>query len=88
MIEVVPFFHAIVAILDSRINDEETLVATTLFSFALSSILTGVAFGLLGTLRLGSLSEFFPRHILVGTIGGVGAFLFITGYVPLFYSLS
>lgn len=79
MIEVVPFFHAIVAILDGRINDEETLVATTLFSFALSSILTGLAFGALGTLRLGRLSEFFPRHILVGTIGGVGAFLFVTG---------
>ncbi|GAA5977360.1 hypothetical protein JCM5350_002440 [Sporobolomyces pararoseus] len=79
MIEVVPFFHAIVAVLDARIDDEETLVATTLFSFALSSILTGLAFGILGTLRLGRLSEFFPRHILVGTIGGVGAFLFVTG---------
>ncbi|GAA6015201.1 hypothetical protein JCM11491_000502 [Sporobolomyces phaffii] len=79
MIEVVPFFHAIVGILDARIDDAETLVATTLFSFALSSILTGLAFGLLGTLRLGRLSEFFPRHILVGTIGGVGAFLFVTG---------
>ncbi|GAA5922609.1 Vsb1p [Sporobolomyces koalae] len=79
MIEVVPFFHAIVGILDARINDNETLIATTLFSFALSSVLTGLAFGLLGTLRLGRLSEFFPRHILVGTIGGVGAFLFVTG---------
>ncbi|GAA5908062.1 Vsb1p [Sporobolomyces salmoneus] len=79
MIEVVPFFHAIVNILDSRINDEETLVATTMLSFALSSILTGLAFGLLGKLRLGRMSEFFPRHILVGTIGGVGAFLFVTG---------
>lgn len=78
-IELVPFFHAIVGILDSRINDAETLVATTLFCFALSSILTGIAFGTLGTLRLGRLSEFFPRHILVGTIGGVGAFLFVTG---------
>lgn len=79
MIEVVPFFHAISAILDSRINDNETLVATTLVAFSMSSILTGIAFGLLGKLRLGRLSEFFPRHILVGTIGGVGAFLFVTG---------
>lgn len=50
-------------------------------AFALSSILTGLAFGLLGWLKLGSLSEFFPRHILVGCIGGVGAFLFVTGCV-------
>lgn len=48
-------------------------------AFAFSSILTGIAFGLLGYFKLGSLSEFFPRHILVGCIGGVGAFLFVTG---------
>jgi SulP family sulfate permease len=34
---------------------------------------------LLGALRLGSLIGFFPRHILVGCIGGVGLFLMITG---------
>jgi len=50
-----------------------------MFAYAMSSILTGLAFGTLGALRLGRLSEFFPRHILVGTIGGVGAFLFVTG---------
>lgn len=50
-----------------------------MFAFAMSSLLTGLAFGTLGALRLGRLSEFFPRHILVGTIGGVGAFLFVTG---------
>ncbi|GAA6005747.1 hypothetical protein JCM10207_005320 [Rhodosporidiobolus poonsookiae] len=79
MIEVVPFFHAIVAVLQKNIDDDEVLVATTMASFALSSILTGIAFGSLGLLKLGRLSEFFPRHILVGTIGGVGAFLFVTG---------
>lgn len=50
-----------------------------MFSFALSSVLTGLAFFALGVMKLGRLSEFFPRHILVGTIGGVGAFLFVTG---------
>lgn len=48
-------------------------------AFALSSIMTGLAFFLLGTLKLGSLIGFFPRHILVGTIGGVGWFLVATG---------
>ena len=36
-------------------------------------------FFLLGFFRLGSLIGFFPRHILVGCIGGVGVFLIITG---------
>lgn len=48
-------------------------------AFAISSIVTGVAFFLLGALNLGSLMGFFPRHILVGTIGGVGWFLVATG---------
>ncbi|BGP28971.1 hypothetical protein JCM10296v2_000707 [Rhodotorula toruloides] len=79
MIEVVPFFHAIVSTLQKHIVDDDVLVATTMFSFALSSVLTGLAFFALGIMKLGRLSEFFPRHILVGTIGGVGAFLFVTG---------
>jgi sulfate permease, SulP family len=39
----------------------------------------GLTFSLLGALRLGALLGFFPRHILVGCIGGVGAFLIETG---------
>ncbi|EGO18456.1 hypothetical protein SERLADRAFT_454315 [Serpula lacrymans var. lacrymans S7.9] len=54
-------------------------MATTLAAYALSSILTGLSFFLLGWLRLGVLIGFFPRHILVGCIGGVGVFLIITG---------
>jgi SulP family sulfate permease len=41
--------------------------------------MTGAAFYVLGALKLGSLIGFFPRHILVGTIGGVGWFLVATG---------
>jgi SulP family sulfate permease len=41
--------------------------------------LIGLTFFLLGVFRLGSLIGFFPRHILVGCIGGVGVFLIITG---------
>ena len=50
---------------------------------ALYSILTciceGLVFFLLGYLRLGAFIEFFPRVVLVGCIGGVGAFLVLTG---------
>ncbi|CAO3593500.1 unnamed protein product [Absidia cylindrospora] len=57
----------------------EKVISTTVVAFALSSIMTGVAFFALGALKLGSLIEFFPRHILVATIGGVGWFLVATG---------
>ncbi|KAG1743790.1 sulfate transporter family-domain-containing protein [Suillus lakei] len=58
---------------------EVVIIATTIAAFALSSILTGLTFFLLGYLRLGVLIGFFPRHILVGCIGGVGVFLILTG---------
>ncbi|KAG0179008.1 hypothetical protein DFQ29_002720 [Apophysomyces sp. BC1021] len=57
----------------------ERVISSTVVAFAISSIMTGLAFFLLGALRLGSLIGFFPRHILVGTIGGVGWFLVATG---------
>ena len=44
-----------------------------------SSGYLGFSFFLLGFFRLGTLIGFFPRHILVGCIGGVGVFLIITG---------
>ncbi|KAI0337869.1 hypothetical protein BDW22DRAFT_1363648 [Trametopsis cervina] len=81
MIEVVPFFHILAADIASQIGEDRPheIIATTIVSFALSSLLTGLTFFLLGALRLGTLIGFFPRHILVGCIGGVGVFLIITG---------
>lgn len=86
MIEVVPFFHILatsIAVSISNIDDvtrADEIMATTLVAFALSSILTGLAFFLLGALKLGAVIGFFPRHILVGCIGGVGLFLMETGF--------
>ncbi|KAG6333879.1 hypothetical protein ID866_5208 [Astraeus odoratus] len=81
MIEVVPFFHIIASTIAAEIGEENVreVIATTLVAFALSSLLTGLTFFLLGYLRLGVLIGFFPRHILVGCIGGVGVFLILTG---------
>ncbi|CAK5278217.1 unnamed protein product [Mycena citricolor] len=81
MIEVVPFFHILAATIAGEIGLEnpEEIIATTLVAYALSSVLTGLSFFLLGYLKLGVLIGFFPRHILVGCIGGVGAFLLETG---------
>jgi SulP family sulfate permease len=60
-------------------DDPESVLATTITSYAISSVLTGVIFLLLGTFKLGNLVSFFPRSILLGCIGGVGVFLFLTG---------
>lgn len=51
-------------------------------------MLTGFTFFLLGYLRLGIVIGFFPRHILVGCIGGVGVFLIQTGLVFLVPPIS
>ena len=56
----------------------QAVLATTILSYALSSILTGLVFWLMGQCHLGALIGFFPRHILIGCIGGVGFFLVVT----------
>lgn len=80
-IEVVPFFHKMAFTILARVGEDKprAVLATTVLSYALSSILTGVIFFLMGQCRLGSLIGFFPRHILIGCIGGVGWFLVATG---------
>jgi sulfate permease, SulP family len=60
-------------------DNPKAVVATTILAFSISSIVTGLVFFALGALKLGTLIGFFPRHILVGCIGGVGWFLFVTG---------
>lgn len=80
MIEVVPFFHSMAASLIREIGEEnpKSVIATTILAFSLSSIVTGLVFFTLGYAKLGALVGFFPRHILVGCIGGVGWFLIVT----------
>lgn len=82
MIEVVPFFHMLASGIIAHVGEDkpEVVVATTMIAFCLSSILTGLTFLLLGVFRLGVIIGFFPRHILVGCIGGVGIFLIETGF--------
>lgn len=60
-------------------GNPKAVVATTILSYSLSSVLTGAVFFLMGRFKLGSLVGFFPRHILIGCIGGVGWFLVATG---------
>ncbi|KAL4959472.1 sulfate transporter family protein [Aspergillus stella-maris] len=81
MIEVVPFFHQMAFTILARVGEDnpKSVLATTILAFSVSSILTGLVFFLMGTCKIGSLIGFFPRHILIGCIGGVGFFLILTG---------
>lgn len=81
MIEVVPFFHQMAMTILVRVGEDnpKSVLATTILAFSASSVLTGLVFFLMGTCKLGSLIGFFPRHILIGCIGGVGFFLMQTG---------
>ncbi|RAK74196.1 sulfate transporter family protein [Aspergillus fijiensis CBS 313.89] len=81
MIEVVPFFHQMAFTILNRVgaDNPKSVLATTILAFSVSSILTGLVFFLMGTCKLGALIGFFPRHILIGCIGGVGFFLLLTG---------
>ncbi|WEW55753.1 hypothetical protein PRK78_001186 [Emydomyces testavorans] len=81
MIEVVPFFHKMALMILARVGAEnmDAVLATTILAYALSSVLTGTVFFVMGASGLGSFIGFFPRHILIGCIGGVGWFLVATG---------
>lgn len=81
MIEVVPFFHQMAFTIMNSVGKDnpKSVIATTILAFSVSSILTGLVFFLMGVCGLGSLIGFFPRHILIGCIGGVGYFLLQTG---------
>ena len=82
-IEVVPFFHKMAFTILAKVGEGEdkkaAVLATTIAAYAMSSTLTGAVFYMMGLCKLGSLIGFFPRHILIGCIGGVGWFLLATG---------
>ncbi|KAJ2862101.1 hypothetical protein GGH94_004485 [Coemansia aciculifera] len=81
LIEAIPFLYAMCETIVQSVGDSQPdrIVATTMVAYATSTIITGAVFFLLGFLGIGALVDFFPRHILVGCIGGVGYFLFQTG---------
>lgn len=60
-------------------SNPKAVIATTITSYAASSILTGLVFFFMGFFHAGHLIGFIPRHILIGCIGGVGWFLVETG---------
>ncbi|KAK0657214.1 sulfate transporter family-domain-containing protein [Cercophora newfieldiana] len=82
LIEVVPFFHSMAFTITDLVGEDkpDAVIATTITSYALSSMLTGTVFYLMGKFEFGYIVGFIPRHILIGCIGGVGWFLVATGF--------
>ncbi|PHH67493.1 hypothetical protein CDD82_1424 [Ophiocordyceps australis] len=82
LIEVVPFFHNMALKIMKTVGTDkpDAVVATTIVSYAISSMTTGLVFYLMGRFKFGYVVGFIPRHILIGCIGGVGWFLIATGF--------
>ncbi|KAH7022849.1 sulfate transporter family-domain-containing protein [Ilyonectria destructans] len=82
LIEVVPFFHNMAGRITDVVGEDnpDAVIATTIVSYAISSMITGLVFYLMGRFKFGYMVGFIPRHILIGCIGGVGWFLVATGF--------
>lgn len=80
MIEVMPFLHIICNIITTEMINAPSIsvLSTIMIAFALSTLLTGISFLLLGYLQLGNCVHYFPKHIFVGCIAGIGLFLIQT----------
>ncbi|GMI04254.1 hypothetical protein TrRE_jg5009 [Triparma retinervis] len=57
----------------------DTVLPTVLLSFTLTTLLTSLAFFLLGYFNLGKIVYFFPKHVILGCISGIGVFVVQTG---------
>jgi SulP family sulfate permease len=78
MVENVPFCHALSHIVIQHQGYGINSLSTLFVMFGLSSIIVGAVFYGLGRFQLGRVVYYFPTHVLVGCIGGIGVFLFKT----------
>lgn len=72
MVENVPFFQALANIVISDQGYGIESLSTLFFLFGFSSVFVGVIFYCLGKYKLGKVVYFFPSHVLLGLIGGIG----------------
>jgi SulP family sulfate permease len=79
MVENVPFCHALSQLVIRHQGYGTEALSTLFFLFGLSSVIAGTVFMVLGQLKLGRIVYYFPNHVLVGCIAGIGVFLAKTG---------
>lgn len=79
MVENVPFCHTLSFIVIRQVGYGADALSTLFVMFGLSSVLVGLAFYTLGYFELGNIVYFFPAHVMVGCIGGIGIYIAKTG---------
>ena len=79
MVENVPFCHTLAYICISEQGYTKSSLSTLFFLFGLASVLVGIVFYILGYYQLGNIVYFFPSHVLIGCIGGIGIFVMKVG---------
>ena len=79
MVENVPFCQELSRIAIAHQGWGIDALSTIIVMFGLASIVVGTVFYLLGRFQLGRVVYFFPTHVLVGCIGGIGLFICRTG---------
>jgi hypothetical protein len=70
MVENIPFLHMICEIIVKQMGPGVDTFSTVLVAFALSTIVVGISFLLLGKFKVGNAVYFFPKHVIIGCIGG------------------
>lgn len=78
MIENVPFLHSLCYIVIRHQGYGMDALSTVFFLFAFGSVVVGATFYFLGKMNLGKVVFYFPNHVLVGCIGGIGVFMIVT----------
>ena len=78
IVENVPFFRAMADGVIAR-EPGERAAPTVLALFALSTAATAAACAACARYRLGRFAAYIPRHVLLGCIGGMGAFILFAG---------
>eukprot|EP00804_Cyclotella_cryptica_P014085 CCRYP_021209-RA/>CCRYP_021209-RA protein AED:0.08 eAED:0.08 QI:197/1/1/1/1/0.85/7/2039/477 len=79
MVENVPFCQSLTYIVVEIQGYGREALSTLFFLFGLASVIVGLVFYLLGRFSLGRILYFFPAHVLIGCIGGIGIFIAKTG---------
>ncbi len=79
MVENVPFCQSLSYIVIKHQGYGREALSTLFFLFGMASVIVGAVFFTLGRLKLGKVLYFFPAHVLVGCIGGIGVFIAKTG---------
>lgn len=75
-----PLYAAMTASMFSTLYVAGKMNITPLFAIGLATVLTGILFCLLGSLKLGNLISYAPYPVISGFLGGIGWFIFYQAF--------